>query len=235
MENKNFCVVMELSIIQFSILALLFAYQIWFVWKQSYGYRFRSEPRLWIMLGCLVFCLRKCIFFQSQLTFFLHSVNIGFNLLKGPAKWLTWSFTEMCFYQVFVATFMVLFSKIMNILPLIKKKWMARLKLMHLIFSLALTLLGVTTALLPAIDNNSENFCSRLSFISEQVVFLISCSILLFLRKKIENKVESLAIISDLDLKIRWSYNRLLSQLKCILLFILGFQCFKILYHLIVY
>lgn len=63
----------------------------------------------------------------------------------------------------------------------------------------------------------------------------MSSSILLFLRKKIENKVENLTIISDLDIKIRWSYNRLLSQLKYILYFILGFQCFKIFYHFIVY
>lgn len=60
MDNKNFCFVMEISIMQFTVLTFLFAYQIWFVWKLSYGYQFKGEPRLWIMTGCIGFCVRKC-------------------------------------------------------------------------------------------------------------------------------------------------------------------------------
>lgn len=83
-------------------------------------------------------------------------VNILFNITNGYVKWLIRAFCEMCYYQVFVGTFMVMFSKIMNILPLIKKRWMAGLKLMHVVFSTSLFILGITTALLPNLDHNSE-------------------------------------------------------------------------------
>ena len=106
---------------------------------------------------------------------------------------------------------------------------------MHILFSVTLLALCLTSTFTPSPNNDSDSYCAKLSFLGEQIVILTFASILIVLRHLIKGKVEQIKVISDLDLKIRWSYNRYLSQLKHILYVIWVFQLFKLVYPILTY
>jgi hypothetical protein len=64
---------------------------------------------------------------------------------------------------------------------------------------------------------DTDSYCSNTAFIAEQMLMIIASTIMIVIRYKINLKVENIQMISDLDLKIKWSYQRYLSQIKLIL------------------
>ena len=63
----RFCQLKQLSICAFFGLTVLLIYQIVFVWILSYRYSFCRNMRLWIMFGCIFYCISKFINFTQYI------------------------------------------------------------------------------------------------------------------------------------------------------------------------
>ena len=121
-KNRQFCYSIEIALAMFFIAALIFAYQIWFVWIRCYHYSFKTERRVQIMSLGLLYCVLHTFHqFLHYYLFELVAVILGF--LR---------------YQLCAQTVIHYYHKIMNILPEIKDKWTTRLKVMHYSVSFAL-------------------------------------------------------------------------------------------------
>ena len=59
MKRKRVCYSQQTSILLSSIVLLLFFYQMIFVWMLSFRYSMWHEKRLHIMMGCVLYSIRK--------------------------------------------------------------------------------------------------------------------------------------------------------------------------------
>ena len=84
----------------FVVVAILFAYQISFVWKDCYQYTFCNEPRVRILYAGILYCLGN-----FTLYFFTGFTKVFLGIVLG--------FME---YQILAFTFLIYFHKITSIL-----------------------------------------------------------------------------------------------------------------------
>ena len=121
-KSVQFCYAIEIAICMFIAAAILFIYQIWYVWMRSYHYSFKTEKRLQIMSLGLLYCI-------------LHTAHQTFHYYWFSFVTVTLGFLR---YQLCAQTFIHYHHKIMNILPEIRDKWTKRLKVMHYLISFSL-------------------------------------------------------------------------------------------------
>jgi len=57
--DQQFCMTQQVSVLLFLALSLCFLYQVVFVWMRSFQYSARHERRVQIMIGCVLYCMRK--------------------------------------------------------------------------------------------------------------------------------------------------------------------------------
>lgn len=123
-KNKESCYAQEASILITAVIALLFTYQLYFVWIRSYKYTICSDKRVMVLFSCAVFCICLVIYFFVHL-----EVRTYFQIVLDIAH-----------FWIASTTMMVYFQRIIAILPEEnQEKWTGRLKCQYILVNLLVT------------------------------------------------------------------------------------------------
>jgi hypothetical protein len=204
-KNKESCYAQEASILITAIIALLFTYQLYFVWIRSYKYTICSDSRVMVLFSCAIYCLCLVIYFFVHL-----EVRTYLQIVLDIAH-----------FWIAATTMMVYFKRIIAILPEeSQQKWTGRLKCQYILVNLLVTAIALEVGIQIAIQNIDQALdCSLIDFIvfrTVKVLGFLSYGVVLCM---LNNEVDEIECYSRIDRKIKSQYASTLHLLR----FVLGF------------